>query len=75
MATTDFCVSIFNVKEQIRLLEILTLPIEFHRETPEAGALNVSSASLFDAFLRSPTYNEEVKLGRYNFKIKEYRAI
>ena len=58
MATTDFCVSIFNAKEQIRLLEILTLPIEFHRETPEA-------------FLKSPTYNEEVKLGRYNFKIKE----
>ena len=58
-------------KEQIRLLEILTLPIEFHRETPEAGALNVSSASLFDAFLRIPACNEEVKVRRYNLKIKE----
>jgi len=58
-------------KEQIRLFEILTLPIEFHRETPPAGALNVSSESLFDAFLRSLTCNEEVKLRRYILKIKE----
>ena len=58
-------------KEQVRLFEVLTLPIEFHRETPPVGALNVSSASLFDAFLRSLTYSEGVKLRRYNLKIKE----
>ena len=68
METTDFCVSIFNAKGAN---SILTFPIEFHRETPEAGALNVSFASLFDAFLRSPACNEEVKLRRYNLKIKE----
>ena len=58
-------------KEQVPLFEVPTLPTEFHRETPPAGALNVSSASLFEAFLRRLTFSEQVKLRRYNLKIKE----
>ena len=68
MGTTELCVRIFNAKgasSTVRGIDIA------HRETPPVGALNVSSASLFDAFLRSLTYSEGVKLSRYNLKIKE----
>ena len=69
--------SVSKRNTNIRLFEILTLPIEVNREMPPAGAQNLSSANLFHASLA--TGNKKCNLSSvpyllhdliYSYKLK-----